>query len=137
MRWFPGRETFLQFIKFGAVGISNTIIALAIYYLFLFINHELYLIGNLVGWVVSVANAFYWNYRFVFHDHVANKKVLLTKIRKTYLSYGGIFMLSTVLLFLEIELFGWPTEIGPVVNLIITIPLNFFLNKFWTFRKKK
>ena len=54
---YPG--TFMQFIKFGLVGISNTAISLAVYYIFLWINHSLYLVGSIVGFIVSVANSFF------------------------------------------------------------------------------
>ena len=48
----------IQFIKFGLVGGINTIISLAIYYLFLMIDPELYLLGNVTGFVVSTLNAY-------------------------------------------------------------------------------
>ena len=56
------------------------------------------------------------------------------KLGKTYLSYGITFVLSTVLLYLEVDIFCWSAVISPIINLMITIPLNFFLNKFWAFR---
>jgi putative flippase GtrA len=49
-------------------------------------------------------------------------------------SYGGTSLLSMLLLWIEVQLFGVNKVIAPVVNLLITIPLNFLINKFWTFR---
>lgn len=57
----------LQFIKFGIIGVSNTLIGLGIYYIFIFINSGLYLVGNTVGFLVSVINAYYWNNKYVFN----------------------------------------------------------------------
>ncbi len=59
-------QTFWQFMKFGIVGLSNTAISLGIYYLFIWINRNLYLIGNAVGFIVSVLNSYFWNSKFVF-----------------------------------------------------------------------
>ena len=37
------RETLAQLIKFGIVGVSNTAISLIVYYIFIWINQQLYL----------------------------------------------------------------------------------------------
>lgn len=128
------RSTVLQFIKFGIVGVSNTLVSLAVYYVFLWINPAWYLLGNVAGWVVSVANAFYWNNKYVFAAEKTGVWSMLRKLGKTYLSYGATFLLSTLLLYLEVDVWGWSSVISPLVNLLITIPLNFLLNKFWAFQ---
>lgn len=131
------KQSLAQFIKFGIVGVSNTAISLLVYYLVLWINDQWYLAGNVAGWVISVANAFYWNERYVFVQQKHDFKSVAKRIGKTYLSYGGTFLLSTLLLYLEVDVFGWSAVISPVVNLFITIPLNFLLNKFWAFRSEE
>ena len=128
------KEAIIQFIKFGLVGLSNTALSLAVYYLFMWLDPSLYIAGNTIGWVVSVANAFFWNNRFVFRSKSSNRVALLKKIGKTYLSYGATFLLSTLLLYLQVDIAGWSEKIAPIINLVVTIPLNFLLNKFWTFR---
>lgn len=127
-------QTVIQFIKFSLVGLSNTLLSLIVYYVFLWIDENLYLVGNIAGWVVSVANAFFWNNKYVFADKSDGVKKLILKIGKTYLSYGGTFLLSTILLYLEVESWRWSAVLSPILNLLVTIPLNFILNKFWTFR---
>ena len=128
------RTAALQFIKFSLVGVSNTLISLAVYYFFLWVNQDWYLFGNAAGWIISVANAFFWNNRFVFADQSAGKKGVFKKLGKTYLSYAATFFLSTGLLHLEVDILGWSAIISPILNLLVTIPLNFLLNKFWAFR---
>ena len=46
----PQREALVQFIKFAIVGASNTLVSLAIYYFFLWLDPSWYLWGNVVGW---------------------------------------------------------------------------------------
>lgn len=130
-----GKEDFIklvkQFIKFGLVGVSNTLISLAIYYLFIFIDRGLYLAGNTVGFVVSVLNAFYWNNKYVFQKtESGNRKPLI----KTFVSYGATFLLSTALLYLLVDILKVSEVLAPILTLIVTIPLNFLLNKFWAFK---
>ena len=53
-----------QFIKFGIVGVSNTLISLAVYQLALNALGLHYLAANALGLVISVVNAYYWNNRY-------------------------------------------------------------------------
>lgn len=122
--------TIKQFIKFGLVGISNTLISLGTYYLLYFLGVN-YLISNTVGFVVSVLNSYYWNNKYVFKK---TQKGHLKPLIKTFLSYGSTFLLSTVLLFIMVQYFGVSEIIAPIVTLVITIPLNFLMNKFWAFK---
>ena len=124
----------IQFIKFGVVGLSNTAISLALYYLFVWINPNLYMVGNVVGFIVSVANAFFWSRRYVF---TGGKESFMKGLLKSYIAYGGSFLLATGLLFLQVEKLGVSREIAPILNLLITIPLNFLVNKFWTFQTRE
>lgn len=131
----PQKSTGMQFIKFGAVGILNTLISLIIYYFFLYIDKRLYLIGKTIGWIVSVGNAFFWNNKFVFFSESNTWKDTLAKLKKTYLSYGATFLLTIILLYIEVDMLNWSAVLCPIINLLITIPVNFILNKFWAFRK--
>lgn len=130
----PQQEAFVQFIKFAIVGASNTLISLAIYYFFLWLDPSWYLWGNVVGWAVSVANAFFWSNRYVFANGERGLSAGLKKLGKTYLCYGATFLLSTLLLYLEVDMWRWSAVFSPLLNLLVTVPLNFLLNKFWAFR---
>lgn len=129
------REWLTQFVKFGLVGAVNTLLSLGINYLFIWLDPSLYLWGNFVGWTVSVLNAFYWNDRFVFQKSAATRKELWLRLGKSYVSYGASFLLSTLLMWLEVQVLGLSEWLSPILTLIVTIPLNFVVNKLWTFRK--
>ncbi|MFA0816580.1 MAG: GtrA family protein [Anaerofustis sp.] len=120
-----------QFIKFGIVGVSNTLISLAIYYLFVYISSDLYIWGNTVGFVISVLNAYYWNNKYVFKK---SSKGNIKPLLKTYICYGSTFLLGTLLLYVMVHYLSISAWIAPLINLVITIPINFFLNKIWAFK---
>ena len=125
-----------QFVKFGIVGVSNTLISLAVYEVCIHLGLH-YLLANAIGLVISVINAYYWNNRCVFGDGTA--KTLAEHVRtyfKSLAAYGGAFVLDSLLLILWVEAVGVPEKLAPILNLCITIPLNFLVNKYWTFRKK-
>lgn len=122
----------MQFVKFCLVGVSNTAISLAVYYLFLAIDRDLYIVGNMIGFFVSVLNAYFWNSRFVFHKENARVRTLA----RTYLVYGCSLLLSTGLLYLFVERLGISEVFAPLCSLAVTVPINFLLNKLWAFRQK-
>ena len=128
-------EIILQFIKFGLVGVSNTLVAWACYYFFLWLDEDLYMVGSVVGTVVSIANAFFWNDKFVFKSDDNDRRSKLKRLGKTYVSYGGTSLLGILLLWIEVRFLGISKVVAPPVNLLITIPLNFLMNKYWTFCK--
>lgn len=122
--------TIKQFIKFGLVGVSNTLISLGTYYLLYFLGVN-YLIANTFGFIISVLNSYYWNNKYVFKK---TQEGHLKPLIKTFLSYGSTFLLSTVLLFVIVQYLGVSEIIAPIATLVITIPLNFVMNKFWAFK---
>lgn len=120
----------LQFAKFCLVGLSNTAISFVVYYIFLFIDRDLYIIGNAAGFIVSVLNSYFWNSRFVFNKRSEKGKTIL----KTFVAYSTNLILGTVLLYLMVDIIGISEYIAPFFNLIITVPLNYLLNKKWVMK---
>jgi putative flippase GtrA len=123
------KKTLIQFIKFGIVGVSNTAIGLGTYYLFLYLGCH-YMVANVLSWLISVFNAFYWNNKYVFKTATSWTKALI----KTYISYGFSFGVGCVVLAILVEILRVSPKVAPLLVLLITIPLNFVLNKFWTFK---
>ena len=150
----------IQFIKFGLVGVSNTLISYAVemlgyYVLFssstfpgtvsLLASIGLTVTGEqirvivvtVLSFVISVTNAYYWNNRCVFGQ---GKKTVGEHLR-TYLKTVACYALTGLLLAPAAKVWlvgvGVPFWIASLSTLIITIPLNFILNKFWAFGKKK
>lgn len=130
---FQRKESILQFIKFAIVGFSNTLISLAVYYILVFFGLH-YVLANACGFVVSVCNAFYWNNKYVFREKTETST--LRAFGKVFLSYGGSFLLSTVLISLFVEVLHVSEYIAPLLRLVVTVPLNFLVNKLWAFKDK-
>lgn len=124
-----------QFIKFGIVGLSNTAISYGIYYAMILVNTELYLLANVIGFVASVINAYFWNNRVVFAKGKKTFQEHAKSLAKTFAAYGSTALLSTILLVVLVQLFGISEFLAPLLILVITVPLNFLINKFWTFKK--
>ncbi|OYP50573.1 polysaccharide biosynthesis protein GtrA, partial [Lachnotalea glycerini] len=46
-------------------------------------------------------------------------------------------ILANILLIIWVDVLHIPKLFGPIINLIITIPLNFMINKLWAFKDTK
>lgn len=134
-------DSLTQFILFGIVGISNTVISylLNILVLALLRPYSLawdYVAGNLVAFLLSVLWSFYWNNRVVFTQKTGCERNLWKALLKAYIAYGftGI-ILNNILSWLWIRIFHISKYIAPLINLVISVPLNFVINKLWTFKE--
>lgn len=130
-RW----KVWLQFVGFAMVGVSNFLVSYGTYALFISLGCN-YHVSNIAAFLISVLNAFFWNNRFVFkQERGEGKRVWWRALLKTYLSYAfSGLILTEILLYVEINVLGLPKLLGPVINLVITTPINFVMNKFWAFR---
>ena len=127
---------FVQFVQFCVVGLSNTLISYLIYAAFVLLGWN-YILGSIVGFVVSVTNSFYWNNKYVFKQENGKHRSILASYVKTFLSYAATgLVLANILLVIWVELLHLSELLGPIVSLLVTIPLNFILNKLWAFRNK-
>lgn len=63
---------------------------------------------------------------------------LFKALLKTYVSYSftGLF-LNSIFLILWVQIVGISEFIAAIINLLISVPLNFIINKFWAFRSDK
>ena len=125
-----------QFVKFGIVGVSNTLIAYVVYSVCVFVGIH-YLIANAIAFFVSVLNAYYWSDRFVFAKGEGEARSAWWTLAKTYIAYGSTgLLLASVLLYLYVDRLGVSEYIAQLLVLVVTIPLNFVINKYWSFKTK-
>ncbi len=135
-------KSLIQFVKFGIVGVSNTVISYLLYTFSLLAMRRIgifrsidYLVATVVAYVLSVLWSFYWNNRMVFVVEEGQKRNLWKALFKTYISYSftGLF-LNSVLMVLWVQIIHVSEFIAPILNLFISVPVNFIINKFWAFK---
>lgn len=124
------KEIGKQFAKFGVIGVSNTLLSLAVYYALVYLGIH-YIVAYTVGFCLSVVNAYYWNSRYVFHVGTQNR---FTSFLKSFLTYGGTFVIGTFFLYLMVNNLHISDKIAPVINLAFTVPANFIIHRIWVFK---
>lgn len=129
-------QSLIQFIKFAIIGFSNTLISYLVYAAGVYLGLH-YMLANVLGFVISVLNSFYWNNKYVFRQEEGGRNTLHA-LAKTFLSYGATgLVLANILLYLWVDILHISEYLGPIINLMVTVPLNFLLNKFWAFRSDR
>lgn len=130
------KDLVIQFVKFGMVGAINTVLSYGITNIGYYVLNLHEQICNIVAFMITVFISFLLNSKFVFNK--GNEKINFWKsLLKVYASYSitGLF-LTAILLYVEENIFGIPHYIATLMNLVVTIPINFILNKFWAYKDK-
>lgn len=133
----------VQFIKFGIVGVSNTLIGYVIYVISLYIlrankmfaNCD-YLIAQVAMFLLSVLWSFFWNNKVVFTKTEGKSRNIFIALIKTYISYAftNLFV-SSIFLYVLVDIIKINEYVAPIVCLIVTVPLNFIIQKIWAFKE--
>lgn len=149
----------IQFIKFGIVGATNTAISygteMLLYYVvfksvtFAALSDVLHGIGidavpetvkiiviSLIAFLVSVTNSYVWNSIFVFKAEKKTFPQHLWTYFKTILCYGATGMIMAPIIKIQLTDHGVQYWLASIIVLVITVPLNFILNKVFAFGKR-
>lgn len=132
----------VQFLGFCIVGVSNTLLSYGLNVLALLLLKPYavrwdYFAANGFAFVLSVLWSFYWNNKYVFTENKSGRSVWRTLL-KTYVSYSVTgLILSNILSYVFIQWMGISKYIAPMLNLLISVPVNFLINKFWAFRAEQ
>lgn len=131
---------FIQFLRFCAVGVTNVLVSYVVNVVTLLILKPFnlkwdYVAANVSAFLLSVLWAYYWNNRYVFKATVEKRRSALRTIMRSYAAYGftGI-IINNILSTVWIRGMGVSKFLSPLLNLPFTIPINFFINKLWTYK---
>jgi putative flippase GtrA len=120
----------VQFVKFGIVGVSNTLLAFAIYTVLLKVFGVWYLAASAIGFVVGAVNGFLLNRRWTFAGHVGDS---LTPVRWGVVQGCGL-ALNEGLLYLFVDGASIEKLLSQAFATAIVTVITFLVNRAWTFR---
>lgn len=134
------QKTLIEFVRFLVIGITNVFVSYVLNIITLLLLFPLhltwdYVIGNIVSFLLSVLWSFYWNNKYVFKQVEKVKRNLLLILLKTYASYSfSCIILNNIFSWFIINILGISKFVSPLIVSCVTMPINFLLNKFWTYR---
>ncbi|MCD7710635.1 MAG: GtrA family protein [Porphyromonadaceae bacterium] len=131
----PQKETIWQFSRFIVVGVLNTAISLAAFYLLYNLFSVNYTIANLISYIVGVINSFFWNKHWVFQRGGSHRIVResIAFLLVFAISYGVQF----IFLWGMVEKLGINPNWAQLPAMVIYTVINYILNRYVTFSNKK
>jgi len=140
-------ERFRELFFYGVVGLVTTAVNWGIYTLVSRLSAALFAIpvenalliaaATIIGWIASVAFAFWANKKFVFRspgwDRETLRRELPEFVTARLLSLG----FDAAFVELAVHLAGMNDLLAKLIANVIVIILNYFASKFWIFRKRK
>ena len=122
----------VQFLKFGIVGVSNTLLTLAVYTLLLKVAGVWYLAASAIGFTAGALNGFLLNRRWTFRGHVGDA---LTPVRYVVVQGCGL-ALNEGLLYLFVDGAALDKLLAQVIATGVETVTTFNANRAWTFRMR-
>ncbi len=120
-----------QFIKFGIVGLGNTVIDFGGFAIGTRFFHWHYILANIFSWFCAVFFSFamnkYWTFRAV------QQGALLQQYVKFFIVSLVSLGISLALLKVFIDLWHVQDLVSKLLTIGVVVFWNFFMNKFWTF----
>jgi putative flippase GtrA len=117
-------------VKFGTVGVSNTLLTFLVYTLLLKVFGVWYLAASAIGFLVGAINGFLLNRRWTFKEHVGDA---LTPVRWGVVQGCGLG-LNEALLYLLVDGARVDKLLGQAFATAVVTVLTFLANRAWTFR---
>jgi putative flippase GtrA len=120
----------VQFVKFGIVGVANTLLTFAVYTLLLKGFGVWYLAASAIGFVVGTINSFLLNRRWTFRGHICDA---LTPVRWGIVQCAGLGV-NEGLLYVFVHEAQLDKLLAQAFATAVVTVSTFFANRTWTFR---
>lgn len=124
-------ETVKQAIKYGIVGVSNTLITMAVIWIMMKLFGCREGLSNLTGYVAGLLNSFVWNKQWTF-------KASSSGWTRSAIRFGVAFVVCYLLQYALVVFLNARLSIdhyyNHLIGMVFYTVLNFVMNKFYTFR---
>ncbi|EEL85090.1 TPA: GtrA family protein [Bacillus nitratireducens] len=117
-----------KFLKFGLVGVANTLITIISYVILVKLGMN-YLAANTLSYSIGVANSYYWNKNWVFQSNGKDLSIFIKFLTVNLI----VLAFNTLILFILVSKISINEFIAQIFAIGIGMMINFFLNKAWTF----
>jgi putative flippase GtrA len=124
------RHVAAQFVKFGLVGVSNTLIAFAVFTLLEEVLGVWYVAASGIGFAVGATNGFLLNRSWTFAGHGGDGGAAV----RWFVVQGCGLLLNLALIAAFVELGHLNKLVGQAFATVIVTVITFFVNRRWTFR---
>lgn len=146
IKGFLKGERFRELLTYLIAGVLTTLVNYLVYFLVTrgtaLLMHTapdgagLLLAANIAAWICSVAFAFWSNKKYVFRSADWSRPTLKRELPGFLAARLFSLVFDAVFVELAVHAFGMNDLIAKLLSNILVIIINYFLSKFWIFRKK-
>ncbi len=138
------KATTIQLVKYGLVGVSNSLVTLVVIFLCDEVMGLKLMLADVIGYIAGLINSFIWNKTWVFKSH--NKRLhqeaalfIIGFLVCFGLQFITVLLLRDPMKALEINLLGIPSDtFGEYAAICIGMAVytlcNYAYNRFVTFK---
>ena len=127
------KENVKQFIKFAIVGVINTLINLCVLYILTDFFNVYYIFSAVIAFIVAVTNSFILNKIWTFKENLGDRTI--KKYSKFFIISICALLVNLLVLYVLTDIFKLYYMLSQVIAIGVSLWVNFFGNKMWTFRK--
>jgi len=120
-----------QVIKFGIVGVINTLDYYLLYLFFQSVLSIYYLYAHIISFLISMVGSFYMNSYFTYKT-----KPTLKKFLQFPLTYVVNIVVSTSAIYILVDLMKLNQKVSPILASLIAIPFTFTLSRYILTKKE-
>lgn len=123
-------KSFIQFVKFGIVGVSNTLLTAVTIWILLKVFHCSDYISNLAGYIIGLINSFIWNRKWTFKS----KSKAVVTVFKFIVTFAISYLFQLGNLYLLLHFTHIDSYLSQLLSIVVYTCINFALNKYYTFK---
>jgi putative flippase GtrA len=130
---FWRRIPLAEMVRYGLVGIANTVVCLSAIYLGLHVISLPYTAANAIGYALGLTVSFLLNRRFTFHS----SRRIFSREPALFLAVAGVsYAVQMGALVLLIELLRMDQSLAQIPAMAVYTACGYVGNKFLTFRRR-
>lgn len=140
-----------ELITYGIFGVATTVVNFATFEIASrILGEKLYLLSNVIAWVVCVVFAYITNKLWVFESKSLKPDVVFKELLSFFAARGFSFIIEEGGLFLLVDVAGLSayslkvlsfsisgTFIAKAIVAVVVVIINYFFSKMFIFRKKE
>ena len=113
-----------ELFRFILVGFMNTFNYYILYLFFIHILHINYLVAHITAFIISMVGSFFLNSYFTYKSRPS-----ISKFLKFPLTYVVNVSVSTISIYILVQVMGLNETISPLIATLIAIPFTFVISK--------
>ncbi len=125
-----------EVIFYGIFGVFTTLVNIGVFYVLNSLLHVEENLANNIAIITAVLFAYFTNRKLVFHSEASSWKEKWIEFFKFILGRAVTMVIESVGCALLFAYAPIPTLVSKCIMTVIVIILNFFISKFFAFKKK-